>query len=119
MCGEAERLGADCQGGGSVPQLKLLFDPAPGALARAALRAQEDEVLPLQLLPLPDCKEGAKNAHRSFAHCHFILKTIISPRQARDKHRESSTQTEAAARFLLFSGSAWGECCLSQARRIR
>eukprot|EP01046_Picozoa_sp_COSAG06_P032957 COSAG06_NODE_3330_length_5494_cov_6.154402_6_plen_166_part_00 len=36
---------------------------------------------------------------RPFLRCHFILKMIILPRQARDKHRESSTQ-KRDARFL-------------------
>jgi hypothetical protein len=34
---------------------------------------------------------------------HFVLKTIVLPRQARDKHRENSTQKERLLR--VFAGA--------------
>ena len=37
---------------------------------------------------------------------HFMLKTIILPRQARDKHRES---TQKRGAFFLTDGGGWGQ----------
>jgi hypothetical protein len=56
---EAELLGPGCEGSRGVPQPQLLSNLAAGALARPALRTQEDQVVPHQLPSLPHREESA------------------------------------------------------------
>ena len=67
---------------------------------------------------VPKPRQETVLACRDHSRCHFILetKTIIFPRQARDKHRESSTQKQM--RFnLLMQVVAKTACVLYRMRR--
>ena len=55
----------------------------------------------------PHCYLMGSVGTETFLRCHFILKTIFLPRQARDKHRETALKTKT--RFPLGRGRTINE----------
>ena len=78
-----------------------------GAFCAAPQWRRDDELR----RPGRDAFHLHRSEDASLLRCHFILETIILPRQARDKHRESTQTRDALHLHRIWSGVAhgWGE----------
>jgi hypothetical protein len=76
------------------------------------LTALPDSMQSFVLLEYLDASDNllAEVRRRVFLRCHFCVKTIISPRQARDKHRESTQKESDAFAYSCRAGLPTRNC---------